>query len=74
MSSNGTKRTPTCQACGVQMRLARTVPKLDGAPALTIYACDSCGETLTQVGVLDEVTVESVLTFVPHSRRIESAE
>jgi len=72
--SNETKLTPTCQACGAQMRLARSVPKLDGAPALTIYACEACGETLTEVGVSDNVTVDSVLTFVPHNRRIESAE
>jgi hypothetical protein len=47
-----TEKTATalCPCCGEPLRLVRTIPKLGGLRALTIFLCERCGhvETIEQ--------------------------
>jgi transposase len=42
--------TVLCRCCGEPMKRVRTIPKLGGMPALSVFLCDRCShvETLEQ--------------------------
>ena len=37
-----------CLSCGKAMRLARTIPSIDGLPELRTYDCTACGIVCTE--------------------------